>query len=70
MEPPTLKDVLRSVTVEPGVLFVMIAGIFQMLRWHVDNLDLVPVKQKNNNRDTICCYVYILLTKLHDKLID
>ena len=46
MEPPALKDVLRSVTVEPGVRFVMMPGILKMLMLHVDNLDSMLVSQK------------------------
>ena len=45
MGPPLMKDVLRSVTVEPGELFVMIPGIISMEMLPVDNLALVLVRQ-------------------------
>ena len=40
MEPPALKDELKSVTIMLGALSVMTRGLLRMPMWPVDNLDL------------------------------
>ena len=43
MEPPALKDVLKSVTTMPGALSVMTHGLLMMQMWHVGSLDSVAL---------------------------
>ena len=43
MEPPALKDVLKSVTTMPGALSVMTRGLLMMQMWHVGSLDSVAL---------------------------
>ena len=57
MEPPTLKDELKSVTIMLGALSVMTRGLLRMPMWPVDNLDLeIQVKVAAT---LLCC------TELH-----
>ena len=43
MEPPVVKDGLKSVTTMPGALSVMICGLLMMQMWHVGSLDSVAL---------------------------
>ena len=43
MEPPALKDELKSVTIVPGALSVMTRGLLMMQMWPVGNLDSVAL---------------------------
>ena len=43
MEPPALKDELKSVTTMPGALSVMTRGLLMMVWWPVGNLDFQAV---------------------------
>ena len=57
MEPPALKDELKSVTIMFGALSVMTRGLLRMPMWPVDNLDLeIQVKVAAT---LLCC------TELH-----
>ena len=43
MEPPALKDELKSATTMPGALSVMTCGLLMMQMWHVGSLDSIAV---------------------------
>ena len=43
MEPPSLKDELKFVSIIGGALSVMICGLMMMQMWPVDNLDSVAL---------------------------
>ena len=58
MEPPALKDELKSATTMSGVLSAMMFGLLRMPMWLVDNLDLktqvyINVAICNNNQDIL-----------------
>ena len=49
MEPPALKDELKSVTTMPGALSVMTGGLIMMQMWHVGSLDSIALVSSISN---------------------
>ena len=49
MEPPALKEELKSVTTIPGALSVMTHGLLMMQMWHVGSLDSVALVSFRGN---------------------